>query len=67
MPGSRGFPKGSDGDGKTDQEFTRLLELATELRNQLHGFRELYDESDMPSRLVIEDFDRFVSEYDAED
>jgi len=38
----------------------RLKQIALNLRQQLHGFRELFDENDWPSGEAIQAYDDFV-------
>lgn len=37
-----------------------LKQIATKLRDELHGFRELFDEHDPSSGKAIQDFDDFI-------
>lgn len=41
-------------------EYERLKAIAFNLRDQLHGFRELFDQTDMPSGKAIREFDEFM-------
>jgi hypothetical protein len=41
-------------------EAKKLLELAVRLRDELHGFRELFDENDPASGRLIAEFDKFI-------
>ena len=41
-------------------EHERLKQIAFRLRQQLHGFRELFDENDPASGKAIQDYDEFV-------
>lgn len=43
-----------------DYVFQELLEIAMVLRDELHGFRELYDDRDPPSGMIIDEFDTFI-------
>jgi hypothetical protein len=42
-------------------EHERLLQIAEELRTQLHGFRQLFDQNDPDSGRAITAFDEFSS------
>ena len=41
--------------------YKRLTEVAEELRTQLHGFRQLFDENDLDSGRAIAAFDEFIN------
>lgn len=41
-------------------QYERLKQIASRLRQELHGFRELFDEHDHSSGQAIQDFDEFL-------
>lgn len=47
-----------------ESKYKRLLDISHGLRNQLHGFREVYDESDTISEVMISTFDQFIFDYE---
>jgi hypothetical protein len=45
-------------------EAKKLLELAVRLRDELHGFREMFDENDPASGRLIAEFDEFIGSFE---
>ena len=45
---------------KPPKKIHKILEFAIRLRDELHGFRELFDENDPSSGKLIQEFDDFL-------
>lgn len=46
---------------KSYHQMNKTLEFAIKLRDELHSFRELFDENDPSSGKLIQEFDDFLS------